>query len=132
MNERIKELRKALTLNQVDFGAKIGISNTAVSKWEKGENAVPDSAVLSICREFGVSETWLRTGEGEIFVSTSREEEMAKLLKELMTDSPDSFRSALLTTLLRFRPDGPEWAILEEMCRSLEEEWREKKKDHEP
>ena len=62
MKDRIKELRKSLGMNQAEFGSKIGISNTAVSKWEKGENTIPESAIKSIVREFGVSEAWLRDG----------------------------------------------------------------------
>ena len=34
-------------------------------------------------------------------------------IRSLMADSPESFRSALVTTLLRFDPNGPEWEILE-------------------
>lgn len=69
MNERIKALRKTLNLNQVDFGARIGIGGTAISKFESGVNSISDSLVLLICREFRVNEEWLRTGGGEMFAS---------------------------------------------------------------
>ena len=67
MNERLKELRKSVGLNQVDFGARIGIGGTAISKFESGVNSISDSLILSICREFNVNEAWLRNGEGEMF-----------------------------------------------------------------
>lgn len=129
MKDRIKELRKALALKQDEFGAKLGISNTAVSKWEKGENNVPDSAVFSICRTFGCSETWLRTGAGEMFRPRSRQAELGALIRSRLVDRPESFQTALITTLLRFDPDGPEWAALERIMSSLEEEMQ---KDREP
>ena len=62
MNERFKEVRKTLGLTQSEFGKSLGISNTAISKIEKGENNVSESNIISICREFGVNEEWLRTG----------------------------------------------------------------------
>lgn len=113
MKNRIKAIRNLNALNQSDFGSRIGVSAAAVSRWEAGERGIPDSAILSICREFGVNETWLRTGEGDMQASRSREQEMAALVSSLLADSPESFRSALITTLLRFNPNGPEWEILE-------------------
>ena len=67
MNERIKELRKALGLILEEFGAKIGMGKSSVSKIEKGLNGTTDQTIRSICREFKVSEDWLRTGEGDMF-----------------------------------------------------------------
>jgi transcriptional regulator with XRE-family HTH domain len=129
MKDRIKELRKALALNQEEFGTRLGVSNTAVSKWEKGERSIPDSAVLLICRDFGCSETWLRTGAGEMFRPRSRQAELGALIRSRLVDRPESFQTALITTLLRFDPDGPEWAALERIMSSLEEEMQ---KDREP
>lgn len=70
MNTRIKELRTALHLTLEGFGDRIGVTRAAVSKWENGDRGIADSMVVSICREFGVSEQWLRTGEGEMFEQT--------------------------------------------------------------
>lgn len=67
MNERIKELRKTLGLTLEEFGAKIGMGKSSVSKIEKGLNGTTDQTIRSICREFKVSEDWLRTGEGDMF-----------------------------------------------------------------
>ena len=69
MKERFKLLRKNLNLSQADMGRKIGISNTAISKLENGENNITDQIILSVCRAFNVREEWLRTGDGEMFQS---------------------------------------------------------------
>jgi len=66
MNKKIKIIRKYLGLNQEDFGGRLGISKTAISKIEKGVNNVSDRLILSICREFNINEEWLRTGQGEM------------------------------------------------------------------
>lgn len=81
MNTRIKELRTALHLTLEGFGDRIGVTRAAVSKWENGDRGIADSMVVSICREFGVSEHWLRTGEGEMFEQT-RETVLDKLCAE--------------------------------------------------
>lgn len=64
MKERIKQIRKAKELSQVEFGKKIGIGKTSVSKLETGENSPSEQTIILICKEFGVNEVWLRTGEG--------------------------------------------------------------------
>lgn len=66
MSDRIRKLRKSLDLTQQDFGSRIGIKRNSVALIESGRNT-SDQTVVSICREFGVNESWLRTGEGEMF-----------------------------------------------------------------
>lgn len=85
MNTRIKELRTALHLTLEGFGDRIGVTRAAVSKWENGDRGIADSMVVSICREFGVSEQWLRTGEGEMFEQT-RETVLDRLVAEYSLD----------------------------------------------
>jgi transcriptional regulator with XRE-family HTH domain len=129
MQNRIKELRKSLGMNQTEFGKKLGVTTSAISGYELGTIVPSTAIILSICREFGVSETWLRTGEGEMFPSRSREEELGRLVADLFADSPATFRSALITTLLRFDPAGPEWAVLEAITKNLLAEWQAQRKD---
>ena len=119
MKDRIKQVRKRAGLSQTKFGERLDVSMSAVQKWEMGLNQPDSSSIMLMCQNFGVSETWLRTGAGEMTVSKSREQEMAELVKSLMADSPESFRSALVTTLLRFDPDGPEWEILERIYNNI-------------
>lgn len=122
MNARIKEVRKAAKLTQAAFGDRLGITQNYVALIEGGQREPSDRTLRDICREFNVSETWLRTGAGEMHGARTREEELTELLAGLMADRPESFRSALLTVLLRFRPDGPEWAALEAVYNSVRAE----------
>ena len=50
-----------------------------------GERGISNQAILSICREFNVSERWLRTGEGEMFEQT-RETVLDRLAAEYSLD----------------------------------------------
>lgn len=85
MKERIRELRKHLNMTMDEFGARIGLSKAAISLIEGGRNGARDQTVFAICREFGVNEHWLRTGDGEMFEQT-RETVLDRLAAEYSLD----------------------------------------------
>ncbi|MDY6146194.1 MAG: helix-turn-helix transcriptional regulator [Peptoniphilaceae bacterium] len=70
MNERVKAIRQALGLSGEKFGKGIGLTRMAISNIENAKYNLTEQTLLSICREYGVNENWLRTGEGEMFRST--------------------------------------------------------------
>lgn len=67
---RIKEIRLNAKLNQSEFAERIGIGQAALSALEKGIRNVVDRNIILICEKFNVSEQWLRTGEGEMYIQT--------------------------------------------------------------
>lgn len=69
MDKRIKELRKKLNISQKEFGEKIGVTDTSISKIEKGERNPSEQTIKSICREFNVSIMWLKEGLGDMFTN---------------------------------------------------------------
>lgn len=119
MNERIKELRKYLNMNQEEFGARIGVKRSTITNYETGDRVPLDTVVSSICKEFGVSEVWLRTGEGDMMRAMSREEELSAMMGKLLTCEP-SFKHRLISVLLRM--DEGEWEMLERKANELLEE----------
>lgn len=96
MNERIRELRKALGLNQTEFGEKIGIKQGSIAGYESGARTPIDSVILSMCREFNVNEEWLRTGEGEMFSPISQEDEFMRAAAELRIGKEEGAMQALI------------------------------------
>ena len=66
MKERIKALRKTLGLTQQEFADRVGLKRNSLANYETGRNTPMDAVMKSICREFNVNETWLRTGNGEM------------------------------------------------------------------
>ena len=88
MNERIKELRKILELNQTDFGNRIGIKQGSVAAYESGARTPIDAVIISICREFGVNEEWLRSGEGEMFCKLETNDIVVKATRLLGEKDP--------------------------------------------
>lgn len=117
MKERIKVVRKALGLSQTDFGSKIGVKQGTVAAYESGARIPLDSVIVSICREFNVSERWLRTGEGEMFVQLSREEEITKFAMEVIRDPASEFQRQLISTMARLEP--AQWKLMEQMLDEL-------------
>ena len=124
MNERLKELRKNLGLTQQEFAERLGIKRNAVTNYEVGRNAPADMVVSLICREFNVSETWLRTGEGEPFVQPSRDEAIETFCQETLRDEDDSFRRRFVAALAAL--DISDWEVLEKFVDLIERNKKEK------
>ncbi len=90
MNERIKELRTFLKLSQEVFASRIKITRSSVSKLEKGENNPSEQTITLICKQFNVSEEWLKNGIGEMFKGIPEEDETAALLSDLLEDNGET------------------------------------------
>lgn len=73
IGERIKKLRTAKKLTQQSFADKISVKRNTVALYEASKISPSDAVLSLICREFGVSENWLRTGEGEMFLPEDEE-----------------------------------------------------------
>ncbi len=97
--ERVRMLRKELSLTQSDFGKKVGVGKTAISKIEKSENSLTDRMFNSICREFNVNEDWLRSGEGDMFLPF--EDEVAEMVSQLL-EASNPFYDMILDMMVSF------------------------------
>lgn len=130
MNERLKELRKKLGLTQQEFAERLGIKRNAVTNYEVGRNAPADMVVSLICREFGVNEEWLRTGEGPQFIEITRAEQIQQMVDDIMRDHPEAFRRRFVTALAGLDDHG--WIALEKFIDSItdQEEEDTRKKLH--
>lgn len=62
--ERVKAVRDEKHMTMEQFGERIGVQKSAISKIEKDKVNLSDRTAKSICREFYVNEDWLRTGAG--------------------------------------------------------------------
>ena len=62
--ERVRDVRKAKQMNMEQFGERLGVQKSAISKIENGTRGLTEQMLKSICREFSVNEDWLRTGAG--------------------------------------------------------------------
>ena len=118
MNTRIKHLRKdVLKMTQEDFSSRIGLSRNFIAQIETGAKTPSDRTINDICREYNVSEAWLRSGKGEMFLDMSREEEIARFTKTLLMEESDSFKNRLISSLAKMSVD--EWELLERKLREI-------------
>lgn len=124
MEERIKELRKALGLTQLKFAESIGVRQNTVAQYEIGRNPPTDTVITLICREWNVSETWLRTGEGEMFQPRSRNEELLAFAARAAEAGPSDIRAQLLAVMARLT--DAQWQVLAEVANQFVAESKEK------
>ena len=116
MNVRIKEVRIHNCMTQQEFADKLGINRSNIANYESGTRTPVDAVVSLICRTFGVSESWLRTGEGEMFVPMTREEEIAQLVGDVI-GGDNEFQKALVRFICRRTPQ--QLAEIEKMITEL-------------
>ena len=103
---RLKELRKALGLTLEQFGKKIGLTKSALSLIENGRNEMTARTRLAICREYGVSEKWLESGEGEMFVAdTQAYRQLRNEVDRVLSDESEAFKAALVDVVLRLNSE---------------------------
>ena len=130
MNLRIKAIRKEIKKNgkpisQEEFGYRLGVSRDVIANLERTTNPVaPTEQMLKlICREFNVNETWLRTGEGEMFNALSMDEQLAFYLGTILSEQGDTFKKRLIAALSAL--DESEWSAVEAFARKLVEQSRD-------
>lgn len=117
IGNRIKRLRNVKSLTQQEFANKLGVSRSNIATYEVGKNNPGDAVINLICREFFVNETWLRTGEGEMFVELPENEALAAQIQTFLQGGTDSFRERLVSLLLRLPPEH--WEVLERYALEL-------------
>ena len=105
LGQRVKDIRLALNKTQEEFGAQIGIKKNSLSQIENGKNALTQQNIVAICKTFHVSENWLRTGEGQMFIEVTRADELARLIEETMSDESGEIKRRIATAVLRLTPD---------------------------
>ena len=127
IGDRIKEIRLALNKTQQSFGDAIGIKRNTVATYEMNRSQPSDRTIADICREFNVNETWLRTGEGQMFNEVTRDERIAEFVGEALNGKSDSIKRRMISVLSRMNDD--DWSAMEHFAELLLEERGNKKED---
>lgn len=96
---------------------------------EKGERIPSERTIADICREFGVDEHWLRTGEGEMFRPVSMDESIASFIGDTLAGD-DDFKKAFIAMLATMTDE--EWAIVKRKAEVLVHELQKQNKKADP
>ena len=126
ISDRIKEVRKKAGLTQQKFADRIGAKQNTVAQYEIGRNVPIDPVITSICREFRVSEKWLRTGEGQMEIAETQRDKLNHFFADVLTTAPDE-RSAFIAAL----DDLPAefWPLVAQLVREYADKLKENEKE---
>jgi len=98
ISQRIKSVRKIHKLTQSELGKIIGVAGNTVTNYELG-NREPSNAVITLlCKELGVNEVWLRTGEGgdeNMFAKVSEDDRYIMNLGKLTSSENEFVRNGV-------------------------------------
>ena len=108
MNERLKKIRKALDLTQKQFADVLHVKQNTVATYEMGRIVPSDSVIAGICREFGVNEIWLRTGEGgdENMFSKISDDDRYSLNLGKLSKTENELVKNMINTIAETSPEG--------------------------
>lgn len=120
INQRIDFLIKELGFTKTKFAESLHVSPQFVSSLCSGAKQPSDRTIADICREYGVSETWLRTGEGEMKQKLTRNQEIAEFMASIMRDPDDAPRKRFISIVSKL--DVEEWQLLEDIAKKWAED----------
>ncbi len=112
MVRRIIAIRKERGLSQEQFAKKIGLSRSFINQVETGKRNISDRTISDICETFNVSETWLRTGEGEMLIQ-KEPGPLDALLSELLGEEKVTTEDRILIKNFLELPDDSRKVVIE-------------------
>lgn len=114
MKERLKEIRKSNPngKTQETFANYLEISKENISSYESGRRNPSDAFIKLVCEKCNVNEDWLRTGNGEMFMPETKDEQISKMLADVMKSEDENFKKKLISALAQLDKDG--WDKLED------------------
>lgn len=111
LKDRLRELRKSTRLSQTDFAEKLGCGRGVIKGIEEGKTDISPAFADLICRTYGCDRIWLETGEGEMFRTPTRDEQITDFVgKTLFGDGDNDFAKQLLSILAALDDNG--WKAL--------------------
>ena len=117
IGDRISLVIKRSGLTKTKFAEQLHLSQPFVSGICSGAKQPSDRTISDICREFNVSEAWLRDGVGDMEIKRTMNQELALMVNDLMTEADESFRKRFVAALLELPPEF--WPELEKFLKKL-------------
>ena len=117
MKNRIKALRERLGKSQDEFGKDLGLTRNYISLIENGQRNLSDQSIKVLCSLYDVNEKWLRTGNGEMFIPKTKNEQINEMLIDVLKCEDSDFKKRLITALSKLDDTG--WNALEKFIDSI-------------
>lgn len=117
ISERIARLIDVSGMTKTDFASKLNVTQAYISKITNKGSVPSDRLIEDICEKFNVNETWLRTGEGEMFIELSRDEQIAEFIGRTLSTESESFKKRFIAMLAKL--DESDWQTLEKIALEL-------------
>ena len=89
INDRIAWCVKDSKLTKTAFSERLNVSQAFISQLCSGAKTPSDRTIADICREFNISELWLRTGEGEPHIERDEDEEFLEVMEQIHMSDDD-------------------------------------------
>ena len=89
MSERISWCIQDAGIKKAEFARRLNLSQPFISELCSGKNNPSDRTISDICREFNISEVWLRTGEGEPHMERDKDEEFLEIMEKINISDDD-------------------------------------------
>ena len=126
MKTRISLVVEKSGLTKTGFAKRINVSQGLVSQICSGITTPSDRTISDICREFRVSEKWLRTGEGQMEIAETQRDKLNHFFADVLTTAPDE-RSAFIAAL----DDLPAefWPLVAQLVREYADNLKDIKKE---
>jgi transcriptional regulator with XRE-family HTH domain len=105
VNERIKAVRRTLGLSQAKFSSLTALSSGYIAKIETGHLVVNERLIKLVCSSFNVSESYLRYGEGGMFLADLPDDKFKNLVSMVKGLPPkyQEFLFGVLDMLLKMK-----------------------------
>lgn len=100
----VKKLRKAKKLTQQEFADQIGTTRDNIAGYETGRRKPSAASVNLIIAKLNVSETWLRTSDGDMFLQVSMEDELSAAVQKLLSGETSECETRLIKILADLGP----------------------------
>ena len=116
MKDRISFIIEYFKITKTEFSKAIKVSQGFVSQICSGTSSPSDRTIELICQKYGVSEVWIRTGEGDPFPKTTQAEKIMRFAVQINKGS-DEFRKSYVAMLADLSDDG--WKGLQELYEKM-------------
>lgn len=130
MNERIKELRKAIGITQQELADKLGLKRNTIATYEIGKAVPSDRVISDLCNKYSVNEEWLRNGTGEMFKQPS--DEIGYYVEDLLEydGHGNPFYDMIIEMMKKYQElDEKSKAVIREYFKSVGSGLNEKRED---